>query len=419
MSLLKSGLLNGIAVMVRIATGLILNKILAVFIGPSGYAVIGQFQSFVTMVTGFASGGINNGVTKYTAEYYDNEPLKKTIWRTAAVLSTICVLLAAVVVILSRDFLARYVLKDIQHSSVFIYLGVSLVLVVWNGLILAILNGLKQLRQFVIINIAGSLIGLAVTSLLLTMLGIKGALIAIAINQAIIFFAAVFVCRKSVWFTVENLVGKIDRAAAKKLSGFALMALVSAVCIPGSQIFVREYLGVNYGWDAAGYWQAVTRISDIYLMLITTILSFYYMPRLSEIKKPQELKDEVLKAYSYLLPFACLLAAGIYFTRGFITKLLFSESFLPMQSLFFWQLAGDLMKIGSWLLAFLMLARAMTKRYIFTEVVFSISYVGLVVIFTKKMGLEGAVFAFFVNYSLYWIIMYFLCSGELNEEKKN
>lgn len=409
MSLLKTSLLNAIAVMVRIGTGLILNKILAVYVGPTGYAVIGQFQSFVGMGTAFASGGVNSGVTKYTAEYGDSESSQKVIWRTAVMLSTGCALIIAVLVILFRDALARYFLKDSQYSDVFVWFGIALIFLVWNGLLLAILNGLKQLRQFVIINILGSLIGLLVTGGLLVLYGLKGALIALAVNQSVVFVAAAFICHRAVWFSAENFWGNFDGEAAKKLFGFALMALVSALVIPGSQILIRDHLGAQFGWNAAGYWQAMTRISDIYLMLITTTLSFYYLPRLSEIKSSKELQSEVLQAYKYLLPLAGLSALIIYILRDFITKLLFSESFLPMESLFFWQLIGDVMKIGSWLLAYMMLAKAMIKRYIITEIIFSVSFVGLTMAFTAKMGLVGAVFAFAVNYLLYWVVMYIVC----------
>ena len=34
----------------KLGTVLVLNKVLAVWVGPSGYAVIGQFQSVVAMV---------------------------------------------------------------------------------------------------------------------------------------------------------------------------------------------------------------------------------------------------------------------------------------------------------------------------------------------------------------------------------
>ena len=70
MNLVKTSLLNGLAVITKVATALALNKVLAIYVGPAGYAVIGQFQSLLAMVFTFASGGVNTGVTKYTAEFH-------------------------------------------------------------------------------------------------------------------------------------------------------------------------------------------------------------------------------------------------------------------------------------------------------------------------------------------------------------
>jgi PST family polysaccharide transporter len=64
MNLVKTSLLNGIAVAIKVASALVLNKILAVYVGPAGYAVIGQFQNAVSIVVNLAGGAVATGVTK-------------------------------------------------------------------------------------------------------------------------------------------------------------------------------------------------------------------------------------------------------------------------------------------------------------------------------------------------------------------
>ena len=59
MSLVRTSLLNAIAVGIRMLAMLGLNKILAVLVGPAGYALFGQFQNAVTVINTFASGAIN------------------------------------------------------------------------------------------------------------------------------------------------------------------------------------------------------------------------------------------------------------------------------------------------------------------------------------------------------------------------
>ena len=96
---------------------------------------------------------------------------------------------------------------------------------------------------------------------------------------------------------------------------------------------------------------------------------------------------------------------GIYLFRKLLIQIAFTEQFLPMESYFLPQLIGDFFKICSWLLAFLMLAKAMTKVFIATEIIFSVSLYGFTLFFTSRFGPIGAIYAYAFNYVLYMLAM--------------
>ncbi len=50
---------------------------------------------------------------------------------------------------------------------------------------------------------------------------------------------------------------------------------------------------------------------------------------------------------------------------------------------------GDALKIGSWILGYLMLSKAMTKLYISTEIIFTLSLLVLSYVCTQVFGFEG------------------------------
>ena len=89
MTLIKTSLLNAIAVVIKMLTILGINKILAVYVGPTGYAALGQFQNAVQMITTFGSGAINTGVTKYTAEYFEDEAAQRKVWQTGGTIALV------------------------------------------------------------------------------------------------------------------------------------------------------------------------------------------------------------------------------------------------------------------------------------------------------------------------------------------
>src|SRR5690606_10979971 len=120
MRLIKTSLLNGIAVIIKMLTLLGINKIIAIYVGPAGYAAIGQFQNAMQMITTFASGAINTGVTKYTADYHEDEEKQRKVWRTAGTIALVGSLVTGILISIFSKPLADWFLKDEEYSGVFI-----------------------------------------------------------------------------------------------------------------------------------------------------------------------------------------------------------------------------------------------------------------------------------------------------------
>ena len=416
MNLLKTSVLNGVAVLIKTATMFILNKILAVYVGPSGYAAIGQFQNFIQMVTTFAGSAINTAVIKYTAEYHEDESKQRAIWKTAGSIVFLFSVIFSLLILIFQKQLSVYIFQTVEYQSVFVWFALFLVFFNFNTLFLAILNGKKEILRLVIANIAGSVFSLIITGILAIKFQLYGALVALSIYQSVAFLVTLFLCYKANWFKFSYLFGKIDKVIAKKFAAFALMALVSALCVPLSQIVIRSYLTHEFGLNYAGYWEAMVRLSAAYLMLVTTTLGVYYLPRLSELSNIHDIKKEVYLGYKFIFPLAIVGGFLVYVLRDWVIELLFSPSFLPMRDLFLWQMIGDALKIGSWILAYLMLSKAMTKLFITTEIIFSLSLIILTYISTYIFGFEGVSIAYLVNYAMYWIVMSVLVFKQLQEK---
>lgn len=416
MNLLKTSVLNGVAVLIKTATMFILNKILAVYVGPSGYAAIGQFQNFIQMVTTFAGSAINTAVIKYTAEYHEDESKQRAIWKTAGSIVFLFSVIFSLLILIFQKQLSVYIFQTVEYQSVFVWFALFLVFFNFNTLFLAILNGKKEILRLVIANIAGSVFSLIITGILAIKFQLYGALVALSIYQSVAFLVTLFLCYKANWFKFSYLFGKIDKVIAKKFAAFALMALVSALCVPLSQIVIRSYLTHEFGLNYAGYWEAMVRLSAAYLMLVTSTLGVYYLPRLSELSNIHDIKKEVYLGYKFIFPLAIVGGFLVYVLRDWVIELLFSPSFLPMRDLFLWQMIGDALKIGSWILAYLMLSKAMTKLFITTEIIFSLSLIILTYISTHIFGFEGVSIAYLVNYAMYWIVMSLLIFKQLQEK---
>ncbi|GAB3560705.1 O-antigen translocase [Arthrobacter alkaliphilus] len=414
MSLLRTSLLNGIVVAVRIGSALALNKIFAVLVGPSGYAAIGQFQNAVTVAISLSSAGISSGVTRETAAFADNPRKQIGIWRTAFTIATILSAVIGAAIGLFSSSLASWLLDSPDSSYVFICLAFLLPAIISNNILLAIINGKKDVSLYVKANILGSVVVLILAATLTLAFGLNGGLTAFAVSPAVALVGTVFMLRKKAWFKYSSLFGKSDRNARTQLLRFGMMGLAGAVSMPLASILIRQHITETLGLEAAGYWQAVWRISEVYLMLITTTLSLYFLPRLGEISLAGELKAEIRRLYVFVIPVVVGSALLIFLLRDFIIHILFTQDFLPIRDLFFWQLVGDALKIGSWVLGYVLLGRTMVKAYVFAELIFSASFFGLVVWLVGPFGLQGVAVAYTVNYFFYWIYVAVMTRREIH-----
>jgi polysaccharide transporter, PST family len=407
MTLIKTSILTAIATVIRVISGFVINKFIAIYVGPSGLAIIGQLKNFMGTLLIFSTGATSQGVIKYVAEYQSIEQ-KQKIFSTSIVISFICSFIISLVLFSFSGYLSELILKDTKHNSVFIVFGATVFLFALNTILMSILNGQKEIQKYVLVNIAGSIFSLFFTSFLISQLNLIGALYALVINQSVVFFVTLAFVMKSSWFKLEYFKHGVDKESLIKLSKYSLMAITSALTVPVSHLIIRNYIGENLSWNDAGYWQGIWYISSMYLMVVTTSLSVYYLPRLSEITDNSELKKEIFNGYKIILPIVIILAIGIYLFRELVVYIAFTEKFMPMLELFKWQLIGDVIKIASWLLGYVMLAKAMTRVFIYTEIGFSISFVLLSIVFIDNFGLIGITYAFSLNYLLYLVLVIFI-----------
>ena len=333
------------------------------------------------------------------------------LWRTAGSLTLIMSVMAAAVVFCFRDALAAKLLKDPKLSGVFGWLAASLVFISLNSLLLAILNGRKEVRRYILVSIAGSAFALLISVLLVRVWGLYGALVALSFNQACVFLFTFAACRRTTWFRIRDLWGSLDRSITANLGRFVLMAVASVTTVPLSQILIRREIVGALGIDHAGYWDASMKLSNTYLTLATTTLSLYLLPRLSELDTLADVRKEVWKGYRIIIPATAVAALAFYVLRKQVILAIFTPSFMPMADLLGWQLCGDVIKMASWLLGYVLIARARTVQFISTEIVFSLASWALTIGGIHLFGFRGISIAYATTYALHFATMYVLVMG--------
>ena len=405
--LLKVTAMTGLLTLLRMAMGFVIAKVVAVYTGPTGMAMLGQVQSMVGSLNGIINAPAGSGVVRFTAEYKEQGfDACAPWWRAALQWVLIISAIAIPVGLLFAKPIASGILKDVNLAWVVMATVIVLPFAAIGTLCNSVINGQQLYRRYVGLGMLSALISGGVMLAMISLHNIDGALLAAAVQAALIGVVMLISNLRQPWLKLHYWWGDVRPEARKQIGGYMLMAITSALTVPISLIWVRNILISQVGWDATGQWQAVYKISEVYLGVITMALGTYYLPRLASLSSVDDIVSEIHKTARVIIPIVAIMALGVYILRDVAISLLFTDAFRSARDLFAIQLTGDVIKIASWLFAYPMLSRGATKWFMGTEIIFALSLVILTYFFVSKMGLKGAAVAYLVNYSLYFIITF-------------
>ncbi|MFD1163870.1 O-antigen translocase [Hwangdonia seohaensis] len=412
--LIKITSLKTAAILTRMIAGILTSKAIAVFIGAEGLALIGNLRNFVGSAQSVAILGLYKGSVKYIAEYKDN------IVRLSKTISTVYYF--GFVSSISVSLLCYFNAENINNLIFPNYSNYAYVIKIFafvlpfyalNMFSFSIMNGFSKYKILIIINIIGQILGVSITLLLIYQNNIDGALISVVIAESLIFLITLvgIINRRSLTPLIQ--VKQVSFAYFKRLSSYSIMALFSAVLLPLVALAIRSYIIENIGYKDAGFWEAMTRISKYYLMLVSSLMALYILPRFTEIDTVKEFRKEVFGFYKTVIPVLVLALFLIYLLKPFIVTLVFTEEFKPVEDLFLWQLLGDFLKVLSLVIAYQFLAKKMFWHYVVTETFLVVILYITSVYFINMFGVVGAVIGHFVSYLMYYGIILLIFGSSL------
>ena len=394
--------------MIKIGVGVITSNVLAVFVGAGGMAYIGNFRNFINSLEGVSTLAFPSGIVKYVGENEENEKeltkIITTVLLTFLALSTVLsVLIFSYADVLTAKIFGTQLGLEIVFKVVAVVLPFSVISVLY----ISIINGLGKYSKLIFATIISNIIALLLTIFLIYQYKLIGALLSIALQPVALFAVTFFYVPRELQILGRINIKEYDFAVIKKLAGFSFMVLPSMLISPFLMLEIRKFLIVDVGLVNAGFWEAITRVSNLYLIFITTLVSVYFYPELIRAKNKIETKAVFYRFYKIIIPIFIGSGVVIYFSRFVILKILYTTEFLPVADLFVWQLIGDFFKICGMILGFQFLAKKMVLPYIILELVANFFLYFTSIYLIKVVGVQGVLIAIAIEQCLYFLFLTF------------
>ena len=400
--------LNSFSVALSFVLGIFSSKIIAVFLGTSGMALMGSFRNFALMLKSVATLGISNSIVKLFVENKEDKRELSVIYSTFFWIFLFISTALALFVLLFASPISTFLFYTNSYTTPIRFFGLLLPLMVINSFWLAIYNGLEKFKRILLIQIISNVLVFGLTALLIWKKNIFGGLLSVAIGEVLMVLVTfIFVSRQADYFKfdLQKLISKKYFNTIKK---FSVMALLTAIIAPLTLLFIRNMIVEKYAIQEAGIWDAVNRLSSFYMIFFSSGLSLYYMPKLASIHTESEFKTELKSYFKVFVPLFLVMLIVIYIAKGIILKLAFTPDFSEVESVLIWQLLGDFFRIMTLAFGFQILVKTMMKRYFLVEIVFNSMYFLLSFYLIEENATEGVLQAYFITNVLCFLLVLLL-----------
>lgn len=409
--ILRSSSIIGGAAVINILVNLIRTKVSAVLLGPAGVGMIGLLQSLMVTAASVSALGFGNVGTRQVAEAvgrHDDIAVAKVrralFWGTSTL-----ALLGAIVFWSLREILAKFLLDDVSRANDLGWLAIGVVMTVAAGSQSALLNGLRQIGNLARISIASAILSTLLGVAALLMWRERGVLLFVMATPI-----ASFVLGH--WYVAK--LGRIRGPAtplAELTAQWGVMArlgaafMLSGVVTLLGQLLVRSLVQRELGAGALGQFQAAWTISMTYIGFVLTAMGTDYYPRLTAAMHDHATANKMVNEQTEV---ALLLAGPLFLTMlglaPWIIELLYSHAFAEAVTILRWQVLGDILKIASWPLGFIILAAGDGRTFLLTESLAIGVFVLLTWLGIPLLGLQATGVAFLAMYAVYLPIVYWL-----------
>lgn len=390
----------GGAQLIKMFIGIVQTKFVAVLIGPSGIGLIAAYQSVIQLGSQISGFGINqSGVRDVAAAAGSNN--QNSIARTIFILRRMCWLtglggtIGLAVLALPISLLTFG--TSAHAMSLALLSAIILVTAIAQGQ-MAIIQGLRRIGDLVRIQIVGSLAGACVSIGLYVYFGMAGIVPAL-------FAIAVFNLGVAWWFSRKVIPATVripwreTLASAKSLFGLGAAFMVGGLATTFTAYATRVLIVRNIGIDGVGMYQAAFAISGYVVNFVLGAMGADFYPRLAGVA---ENRREMNRLVNEQTEIGLLLSTPVLIVilglAPLAINILYSADFAPAVELLRWFAVGCFLRVISWPMGFIQLAKGEKHWFMFSQIVFNALHIFFIIGGMDLWGLRGAAMAFCAMY---------------------
>ncbi len=407
--ILKSTTLIGVSSLATIVMGVVRMKVMALLLGPAGVGLVGIFISIADLASSIAGAGVNgSGVRQVAAAAGTGRTRRVQVTaKVLARLSLILAVLGAVGLAAVAVPVSEVSFGNAGYAVSVALIGIAVFLRVVSAGQAALIQGMRKIGDFARMNVFVAVAGTVLSLPFVYFLREEG------IALFLVAFAAVMLLGS--WWYSRKLVEPVRvgalrfRQESKALLSLGFAFLTSALLTMAAGYIVRVLVLHADGSVAAGYYQAAWTIGGFYASFVLQAMGMDFYPRLTAVSTDNVSCNRLVNEQTEI---GILIAGpGVMATltlAPLVMDVLYSAEFHAASSVLRWICLGMMLRVVSWPMGFIILAKGNQRAFLITEIAVAIVHLGLAVLLVPRLGVDGAGLAFFGLYLCHTLIVLFV-----------
>jgi O-antigen/teichoic acid export membrane protein len=409
--ILKGTSIIGGASLLNIVIGLLRTKVLALLLGPSGVGLASLYTGLMGTASTVATMGLGVVGTRQIAEACSKEDAHAIkVGRRALFWGTMALAAAGGLLVWSlRSALAVQALGNASYSRAVGWLSIGVALSVAGASQAALIQGMRRIGDIARLNVFGSAISTVLGIGLIWRWGNAGLVAYILVAPLASFVLGHLYVSRLPSVGTESVTLHELTVEWKMLLRLGVAMVGAGLVQQLVQLWIRIDVTRVLGAQSLGQYQAAWTISMQYITFILAAMGTDYYPRLTGVIHDPKAAGKLVNEQTEI---ATLLSAPVFIAMMAITpwaiRLLYASSFAPAIEILRWQVLGDVLKVASWPLGFLILAAGDGKAFFLTETASSLALAGLITGLTPIIGLPITGIAYLAMYAIYLPLVYWI-----------
>lgn len=382
------------------------NKIVAVLLGAEGMGIISLFQNAAGMLKTGCGLGINQSAVRDVSEAFHSND-EKRISSIMAVSRKVIVLtsfLGVMLTIALSPLLSRWTFGSSEYTMPFIGLALVVGMMIYADGQLAVLTGMRRMKDLAKANLIGSFVGLITAIPFYYIWGKAGIVPSLMMTSfCSLFFSLYYVRKISVKPAKISVKQALTEARPMIKMGIALM-LVSFMSFAFA-FLISSYIRYKTGLQDVGYYQAGATIIASYFGIVLSAMTTDYYPRISAVNADNRLVEREMNSQAetglvMIFPIAVLF---VWLAPQFL-HFLYTNDFQIATQYTDYAIVGTVTIVVSNCMGMILLAKQAAKFFILSVFFQRVVNLAVYVLLYNMFGLKGLGIAYIFYACLHLIV---------------